>query len=452
MQKVGVNRETYKIGILITCNNFHNYSLFCSKENTPENSILKFKISGMSRFTQPLDIRISFFVRKSFTKPNGRNPIVLRIGYRGQRRDVFTGLDTDPAIWNSQDSRIVGTTKEILRKNNELERIQYKVREHFDELKFLRKVFTIDELILKIKGEEEPPQSFLEYADRKIEEYRDKVGLDIAITTFYKYKRTRNYLIDFLQEFHRTTNIAVASVNEGFLRQFFKYLRQNKGNSHNSALALMNCLRTILKEAIKKGVTKCNPFDDFRVGFKPVDRDYLSKEEIDKIERVEILSEMLSRTRDIFLFACYTGMAYADIKQLKKDNIKLDVDGTYFIKKTRQKTNGMSIIPLINPALRILSKYSPSDDPRDVYWHIPCNQILNRNLKKVGQMVGISKPLFMHLGRHTFATTVTLSNGVPLETVSKMLGHTSLKHTVRYAKVIAEKIKLDMGKVKELFI
>lgn len=405
----------------------------------------------MVKFKQSLDIRISFLLRTTYQNEKGSYPIVLRISYRGQRRDIFTGLYCERSVWNNTENRIIGISKEAQHINQHLERIQYKVRESFDELRFSGNVFTIDELTAKVKGSEQPPQTLMEYAKLRLKEFSERVGMDIAQTTFFKYRRTYNYLEDFLREKHGIKNIAVASVNAAFLTQFFKYLRIEKGNSHNSALALMNCLRTILKEAIKAGVIRLNPYDDFKVGFKPVDRDYLEKEEIEKLAALDIPSEMLDRSRDIFLFACYTGLAYSDIKALRRDHIKLDADGSYFIKKARQKTSGISLVPLLEPAIRVLKKYTLNGEPRDFLWHVPCNQVLNRNLKTVARMAGVDKNLFMHLGRHTFATTVTLSNGVPLETVSKMLGHTTLKHTVRYARVVAEKVKVDMGRVRDVF-
>jgi len=405
----------------------------------------------MNSFKQSLDIKIYFFLRGTYQNDEKQNPIVLRITYRQERRDLFTGLYCAKKLWNSSENRMAGLGKEATITNQHLERIQYNVREHFDKLRFSDEVFTIDDLVLMVKGKEAPPQTLMEYATLRIEEYKERVGVDISITTYYKYKRTANYLSDYMRDKHAVTNIAVASVNEAFLSHFFKYLRTDKANSHNSALALMNCLRTILKMAIRNGVIKINPYDTFRVGFKPVDRDFLDKEEIEKLANLEIDDQRLALYRDFFLFACYTGLAYSDIQQFKREHIKLDTDGTYYIKKPRQKTGGVSIIPLLDPAIRILIKYSLTGDPRDFIWHVVCNQVLNRHLKKIARMAKIDKQLFMHLARHTFATTVTLSNGVPLETVSKMLGHTSLKHTVRYARVVAEKIKNDMGRVRGVF-
>jgi site-specific recombinase XerD len=405
----------------------------------------------MKAFSPTLDIRISYILRGSYQNEQGKNPIVLRISYRGQRRDIFTGLFCEKRVWNTAENRVSTFSKESQKINQDLQRIHYNVREHFDELRFSGDIFTIDELVSKIKGQEEPPQTLLEYADAKLNDFQERVGLDISITTFYKYRRVIAYLREFLKQKHNISNIAVASVNSAFLNQFFKFLRIEKANSHNSSLTLMNCLRTILRSAIRTGVIRISPFDDFKVGFKNVERDYLITEDINKLVSAEFKSEILERSRDIFLFACYTGLAYSDIKQLSRDHIKLDFDGSYFIKKTRQKTSGMTIVPLLQPAIRILQKYSLTNDPRDFKFNVPCNQTLNRNLKQIARISGINKSIFMHLARHTFATTVTLSNGVPLETVSKMLGHTSLKHTIRYAKVVAEKIKSDMSQVQNIF-
>ena len=210
-------------------------------------------------------------------------------------------------------------------------------------------------------------------------------------------------------------------------------------------------MKTILQMPLKNGIIRTNPFSELKISSKTVYRDYLIMEDIERLEKLELDSEFLERTKNIFLFACYTGLAYSDIQQLKKDNIILENDGTFHINKPRQKTGVISIIPLLAPAQRILKKYSLTDDLRDFMWYVPSNQKLNKNLKTIAAYAKIDKLLFMHLARHTFATTVTLSNGVPLETVSKMLGHSSTKITQLYAKVVAGKIKMDMERVKLIF-
>ena len=159
----------------------------------------------------------------------------------------------------------------------------------------------------------------------------------------------------------------------------------------------------------------------------------------------------MARKKDIFLFACYTGLAYMDIKQLRKEHIISENDGSFYIIKPRQKTGQESIIPLLPAAENILRKYSMTGQLLDFQWYISSNQKMNLGLKYIGERAGVTKTLHMHLARHTFATTVTLANGVPIESVSKMLGHTNIRQTQHYAKVVASKIKLDMVKLKDIY-
>jgi len=184
---------------------------------------------------------------------------------------------------------------------------------------------------------------------------------------------------------------------------------------------------------------------------KPVFRNFLELDEIKKLQQLEGLNSEQELKRDLFLLACFTGMAYADIKGLEAKDFFIDPDGTEYIRDTRQKTGIVSIIPLLSVAKEIFKKYSLTGECRDFHWRVMSNQKLNSGLKEIAHKAGIKKPLFMHLGRHTFATTVTLSHGVPLETVSKMLGHSSIKHTQMYSKIVASKVKGDMDKIAHLF-
>jgi site-specific recombinase XerD len=203
--------------------------------------------------------------------------------------------------------------------------------------------------------------------------------------------------------------------------------------------------------AIKNNLIPRDPFYGLRISMKNVNRGFLSMDDIRKIEAVSELSKGVEQARDIFLFACYTGMAYIDIKQFKPEHLIKEVDGTVFIHKHRQKTDQLCIIPLLAPAERILLKYAVSDNIRDFKWRVASNQTINDHLKNIAKTAGLNRDLFFHLARHTFATTVTLSNGVPIETVSKMLGHASIAMTQRYAKVSGYKIKDDTRILRGLF-
>lgn len=400
---------------------------------------------------QLLDISFHFFCRGKQRYKSGLNPISLRITYRKERREILTGLACKKEDWLADLQQVNPSSKSYVLVNKELFSILHKVTERFQELKYSGNDFTIDELVDRIRGKEAPPQTLVEYMDLKIDELQDRARVDLAITTFFKYKRTVKYMTEFLVVRRSVRNIAVSNVNAEFLKQFFLFLRKQKEQSHNSAVALMNCLKTILKSAVRNNTIRRNPFDDFPLAQKPVFRNFLELDEIKKLQQVDGLNAEQELKRDLFLLACFTGMAYADIKGLEAKDFFTDPDGTEYIRDTRQKTGIVSIIPLLPVAKEIFKKYSLTGECRDFQWRVMSNQKLNSGLKEIARKAGIKKPLFMHLGRHTFATTVTLSHGVPLETVSKMLGHSSIKHTQLYAKIVASKVKGDMDKIAHLF-
>jgi integrase len=400
---------------------------------------------------QALDLRISFMLRRTYFNDQGKNPIVLRIKYRHEYRDTFTGFFVSNNNWIKRVGRVTMDEDHALKLNSKLEQITLDARSHFDELKYGRFEFSIDELVDKIRGKNSPPETLMDYIEEKIKEYKNRVKVDLTSSTWYKYQRVKNYLIEFLTTTRRLTNIPLSRVDALLLNQFYLFLRKEKTNSNNSAVTLMNFLKTILMKPVQTGQIKGNPFGELKLRFTPVDRGFLTKEDLEKLHNYDFKKEYLDRNRDIFLLCCYTGLAYTDVKQLNPIHIIKDPDGAKYIKKARQKTNIVSIIPLLPPAERILTKYSKTEDIKDFKIPVPSNQKLNKSLKTIGKLAQIERELFMHLARHTFATTITLSNRVPIETVSKMLGHSSMKHTVRYARVVGEKIKADMMHVREIF-
>jgi site-specific recombinase XerD len=254
-----------------------------------------------------------------------------------------------------------------------------------------------------------------------------------------------------LMKYYKVKNYGLKNLNKKFLKDYFHFLRVDKKISHNTAKRYLDFVKSIISPAMRDGIIKGDPFLELKIKEKPVHRDFLSQEEIDAIIALETNDPDLERKKDIFLFACFTGLAYIDLKGLRPEHLCRDTDGTWIIRKPRQKTGEESIIPLLPIAINILLKYSITENIRDFKWKISTNQKMNMGLKIIGKRARISKTLHMHLARHTFATTVTLANGVPIESVSKMLGHANIRQTQHYAKVVALKIKNDMEKIKRLF-
>jgi site-specific recombinase XerD len=398
-----------------------------------------------------LDIRFNFLCRTTYKNKDGKNPIILRVVFRGQRRDVFTGIYCNGKEWDALNGCILKSKNDALVINPNLENIKRKANNVFDQMRFNGEQFSIDELVDKIKGKEERPALLIDFLEEGNKKMLKRVGIEITKATYYKYRKSLEYMQEFLLNHYKVKNYLLLRIDTKFIESYFYFLRTEKNISHNTSLKYLSFLKVILSPAIRSGIIKDDPYAGLRFRAKPVYRNFLTQEEITKLENLQLENEDMIRKRDIFLFACYTGLAYIDIKQLRRDHIICDADKSYYILKPRQKTGQESIIPLLPTAEKLLRKYSITGDLLDFDWYISSNQKMNFGLKIIGKKAEITKILHMHMARHTFVTTVTLANGVPIETVSRMLGHANIRQTQHYAKVVAAKIKLDMAKIKEIY-
>ncbi len=398
-----------------------------------------------------LDIHFGFLCRKQRTNKKGQSPIVLRIIYRQERRDLFTGLYCDSKDWDGDSTRVKsrGKTAETINKN--LEGITQRAVHVLDQLKFSRTPFTIDELVSGLKGEEERPVLLIEYLQNRSKELSKKTGIDISPATYEKYDRCSRFVIEFMEKEFKVKNYSLVRIDSKFLEQYFQYLRTTRNIANNTAVKYLAFFKTLLMPAIKSRIIRDNPFADTKFRIKTIPKGFLTDEEIEVLINVKLNSDDLDRIRDQYLFCCYTGLAYSDLKQLNRQHFIQQKESGYYILKPRQKTGQDSIIPLLPVAQGILQKYSPTKDFRDFRWHVSANQKMNQRLKTIGEKAELGKTLHMHLARHTFATTITLSKGVPIESVSSMLGHATLRQTQHYAKIVAIKVINDMAKIKDLY-
>jgi site-specific recombinase XerD len=397
-----------------------------------------------------MNIRFSFLCRATRLNDECKAPIILRIIYRSERRDIYTGLYCEPHEWNAEAGKLNSKAKASSTINKNLDLINLKAHQVFDGLRFAGTPFTLDELVDKLKGKEQKPVLLIEYLQSRNEELKERSGVDITETTYEKYERSLRYVIDFLGEKFNLKNYALARMDGKFLERYFQYLRVDKAIGNNTAVKYLTALRTVLMPAIRSCAIPQNPFREVKFKTKIVHKGFLTDEEIAMIKAVK-LSPDLDRIRDQFLICCYTGLAYSDLKQLDREHFIRQKDDEYYILKPRQKTGQQSIIPLLPAARQILQKYSLTNDFREFIWHVSANQKMNQRLKTIGEKAGLTKMLHMHLARHTFATTITLSNGVPIESVSSMLGHATIRQTQHYAKIVALKVIKDMAVLKQVY-
>lgn len=398
-----------------------------------------------------LNIRFMFSLRTSHQNPDGKSVIAMRIIFQGQRSDIFTGLYCFQKDWDKETERVKNSDDNARTLNENLGMILQSAKNSFDELKFSRQPFTMRELLDKVRGVEDRPTLLIDHLKDGTKAILKRVGTEIVRPTYNKYNKSVLYMQEFLQMEYKVDNLNLQKVSVQFMERYFQFLMSDKSIGHNTACKHLACIKTLLLPAVREGLLKSHPFYGLRITAKPVFRHFLSQEEINKIVALQLDDPDLDRKRDIFLFACYTGLAYVDLQQFNSSHLIMDSDSSWYVRKPRQKTGQESIISLLPAAVRILEKYSHTKNIADFHWFVSSNQKMNKGLKFIAKRAGIEKDLHMHLARHTFATTVTLANGVPIETVSKMLGHANIKQTQHYAKVIPLKIKGDMEKIRDLY-
>jgi len=277
------------------------------------------------------------------------------------------------------------------------------------------------------------------------------VGNEFAPLTFLRYETSLRHTIGFLTYKFGITDIDIRRINHSFITDYDFYLRSVRGCANNSAVKYLKNFGKIIRICLSNGWITSNPFANYKGKIKTVDRVFLSAEEIQIISGKKFATDRLSQVRDVFLFCCFTGLAYVDVKKLKTSDICKGVDGKQWIVTNRQKTDSRSAIPLLPTAAKLIQKYAsdPTCNSREILLPVPSNQKMNDYLKEIAAVCGINKELTSHIARHTFATTVTLSNGVPIESVSKMLGHASIKQTQHYAKILDTKVSADMLELKQ---
>ena len=296
-------------------------------------------------------------------------------------------------------------------------------------------------------------QTVLELFNKHNADVKSLIGISKSEATYQKYEVTKKHLTTFLRKKYSVSDIHLTEINHMFIQDFETFLMVDCKCQANTTAKFMQFFKRIIIIAKNNGWITQDPFANYKIRLNKVDRGYLTKEELESIFRKKISIPRLEHVRDIFLFSCFTGLAYIDVYNLKETNIRTSFDGKLWIMTKRQKTDVNSNIPLLDVPKKILDKYK-GKLPEGKLLPLVSNQKMNAYLKEIADLCGINKCLTFHLARHTFATTITLSQGVPIETVSKMLGHTNIKTTQIYARITDNKIGLDMdilsGKLKEM--
>lgn len=387
---------------------------------------------------------VIFIIQKGKIREDGTVPIVARITVNGEMVHFATRMYIHPDRWLPKNYRTAGKTKEEKQINEMLEELRVLIRRKYDEMLRREEVITAGKLKNAITGLDQNATTLLQVCDRFIEDYTDLLKTEQCCReTYLRYKLTRNRLAEFMQARYRLPDMAVKELHPRFATDFDRWLRMNYRLTNNSTMKLMRQLKTMLHVGYLNGWSKNDPLAGYKLHFEKVDRGYLTDEELDRLANKVFAMKRLEVIRDLFLFSCYTGLAYIDLKHLSADMLRRWPDGNLWIDTKRQKTDVPVHVRLLDIPIRLIEKYDGTVKG-GLLFPVPSNQKVNSYLKEIASVCGIDKDLTFHMARHTFATTVTLANGVPIETVSKMLGHTNIQTTQIYARVIDTKINNDM--------
>lgn len=396
--------------------------------------------------------RVLFFLKKTKLLKNGEASVCMRITVNGTRVENNIRKSIDPALWSQAKETARGKSRRACDLNTYIEEARIKLYQIFCELEQQNRPVTAHLLQELFFGQEKPEEvrTLLGTMQEHNDQCQALVGTDYALITVRRYESCRRYLAELIRQRYGKEDLPLAEVNGELVRAFAFYLKTEKGCQQNTVIRYMKCLKKITNLARANDWMAKDPFLGIRFHEKEVVREFLTMDELQTIYHKEFPLERLTLVRDVFIFAAFTGLAFIDVQQLAPEHIARDNNGNLWIRKPRQKTKNMCNIPLLDIPQEILRKYAdhPTCRKKGVLLPVPCNQKMNSYLKEIADICMIRKNLTTHCARHSYATSVCLANGVSLENVAKMLGHSNIKMTQHYARVLDSSILRDMNQVQ----
>ncbi|EGK00148.1 site-specific integrase [Dysgonomonas gadei] len=389
--------------------------------------------------------RVLFFIKKNEPKKNGHSTIMIRITFNKERVQFSSGLDVKPAIWDQKAEKVIGKKQFANQINNRLDMIRTKLFTSYLDASNKGKGLSAQYLKNTFLGIDNSRELMLVYQFRKqLKFFKTKTGFRLDQKTLSRYELTLNRVIEFMRSELGTDDIHIQKIDLYFIERFYFFIREKYSCINNTAIKYVQRLASIVSYACKIGLIDKNPFLLFNYRLDKTSPIYLNEDEINKIWRKKFLSKRLEQIRDYFVFSCFTGLSFIDMCSLKSDDIKVGPDKKLWIMILRQKTGLESNIPLLKIPLEIIKKYEDENTSGKNLFSIKSNQKTNEYLKEIADLCNIKKNVTFRVSRHSFAT-LAISNGVSIEAVSKMLGHTNVKTTQIYAQITSTKISKEMA-------
>lgn len=394
-----------------------------------------------------------FFIKKKKLLKNGDAPVYMRVTVDGRFLEAALKRGIQSKLWNEKKQRSNGRDRLSLELNDFLDDTQTRIlrihQRFIDERKEINPKTILDEFA----GRMERPKMLREIFKAENEKYRQRLEIgDLVLNTVLRAERTERYLGDFIKKQYKADDLPLSAIDNAFVRDFHLYLRTDKKQEQNTANKYCKILKRIIVLALDNKWMEVNPFQGLRFQAKATNRQFLSEKELTTIMKKTFTLERLNVVRDIFIICALTGLSFSDVEGLKPEHISQDDDGNFWIHKARQKTKNICSIPYLETARNIAEKYKDHQlcKSRGVLLPVISNQRMNSYLGEIAGICGITKPLTMHIARHSFAC-LALANGVSMEVIAKMLGHSDVRTTKIYAKVIDKSITEQIGTLSSKF-
>jgi len=393
-----------------------------------------------------------FFIKKTKLLKNGEAPVCMRITINGQRAEIQIKRSVEVKKWNNKKECSLGKERKDMELNHYLEAVKSKVLQIHRELEIDGKPITAEIIKQLFYGKDKSPKMLLIAFEEHNRKCRELLGKDYVLGTVLRYERTVTYISEYLKQEYKMFDIALRELNNAFVTGFEHFLKTEKNCAQNAAVKYQKNLKRIVRIALANKWMDTDPFAEIRFKQTPSNREFLVEEELKKLLSKEFDIPRMEIVRDIFVFCCFTGLAFTDIQHLTTKHIICNSNGEYWIYKPREKTDNMCNIPLLDIPLQLIQKYKyhPETEMKDICFPVPSNQRMNSYLKEIADVCGIKKKLTTHVARHTFAC-LTLANKVSIESIAKMLGHTDIRTTKIYAKVLDRTISEEMEVLKKKF-
>jgi len=396
--------------------------------------------------------KLLFYINRSKVSKKGLCPILMRITINGQQTTLRISHSVKPSHWNPSLGYCKGKIEEHEIINNQIDAFKARAYRKYSEIVAFHDEISaqmLKEAILGINSAK--AHTIVNVWTDYNAGIKKLIGKEKSYTTWQKSNTCLTYFKEFLEFEYKKSDMSMKSIRPKHVNDFELYLKLEKECGYNTTVKYLQNFKKIVLIGFRNGWLKINPFADIKLGLKEVDRPFLTEEELKRIIDKDITIERLRVVRDVFVFSCFTGLAYSDIKKLKKSEVEKSPDGMLWIRTRRVKTNTTTHVPILEVPKAIIDRYVDFEklEPNDKLLPVISNQKTNAYLKEISTISKIDKNITFHIARHTFATTVTLMNGISIESVSKMLGHKNIRTTQHYARIVDSKIANEMQGISD---